>query len=165
MSESGFTPPDGGDGPPHFGEPPRPQGPPERHTGWVPPRPPPWAAGRPQAVTAASVLWIILGGVLIAGAIGEAAELSAYAPDGAGASAGGFVIVVGVVLIILATRMRRGKEGARTALTVIGSILMLALWPILLVVPALILQFRPDNKAWFAANRPPPPGPWRGPNP
>lgn len=152
MGESGFTP-SGGERPPHVER----QGPPE------PNRP---QAGRPRTVTAASVLWIILGVTLVAGGIGESAATSANFPGGPADAAAVVVVAgIGVIFIVLAARMRRGRQDARTALTVIGSISMIFLWPIVLVVPALILQYRRGNKAWFAANRPPSPGPWAGPTP
>lgn len=106
--------------------------------------------GRPQTVTIASVLWICLGVLLALAAIGylvgpRHARLSTdpIAPL--------IVLGIGVIFVVLASRMRRGENGSRIALTVLGAILLFGIWTALFVIPAIVLQFRSDSNAWFHA--------------
>lgn len=105
-------------------------------------------------MTAASVLWIILGSMLSLGAVGYLGS-----PQGANVSLAAIALVLGlgVLFIVLAVRLRRGGD-TRVILTVLGGLSSLGLWPALLVVPAIVLQFRPSSKAWFDSRRSPMPG-------
>ncbi|MGH3391905.1 MAG: hypothetical protein ACRDOO_23790 [Actinomadura sp.] len=97
------------------------------------------------------MLWSVLGWLLSLGAVGFV-----ITPDGAGTSlvAIALVLGLGILIIALGSRLRRGVD-TRVVLTVLGSMLMLAIWPVLLVVPAIVLQFRPGSKAWFDSRRSP----------
>jgi len=106
-------------------------------------------------VTAASVLWIVLGVVLALGGIGEVG-MSLSTPYGAGSGVpmGAFaagLAALGVAMVVLAVLMRRGRNGARIAVTVLGGCALLGCWTILLVAPAVVLQFLPVSNAWFDA--------------
>jgi hypothetical protein len=76
-------------------------------------------------------------------------------PQSAGLATGpivpSFFIVMGVVFIALGSRMRRGRRDTRTALTVFGSISLIGVWTVLFVVPAIVLQYRPESTAWLRA--------------
>lgn len=107
------------------------------------------SATRPGTVTAASVLWIVLGSLLSLGAVGQlGAPAGVDIPFGAVA----LVLALGVLLIVLGVRLRRGSD-TRVGLTIVGALLSLGLWPALLTVPAIVLQFRPSSKAWFDSRR------------
>jgi hypothetical protein len=114
----------------------------------TPSEPPGTSAARPVTVTAASVLWIVLGSMLSLGAVGFLGS-----PEGANVSLAAIALVValGVLFVVLGVRLRRGGD-TRVILTVLGGLLSIALWPALLVVPAIVLQFRPSSKAWFASS-------------
>ncbi|MFI7128379.1 hypothetical protein ACIBQ1_21940 [Nonomuraea sp. NPDC050153] len=56
-----------------------------------------------------------------------------------------------MAFIVLAKFMREGSDAARITLTVLGSMFLLTFWPILFVIPAIVLQFRPASSAWFQA--------------
>jgi nitrogen fixation/metabolism regulation signal transduction histidine kinase len=105
---------------------------------------------RPRTIAIASVLWICLGAILILGTIYQLGE-----PEYAVAPVNPLVplvlIALGGAFIWLAIRLRGGNTSARTALTVLGALSMLALWPALLVIPAMILQTRQSSRAWFHA--------------
>ncbi|MFF4624424.1 hypothetical protein [Nonomuraea jabiensis] len=134
--------------------PPPPDDPPQDHLSdpaeqaaamdWTPPPP------RPRTVTIASTLWICLGSVL-----GLAMIYSAFGPGQPTLSTGMSTVVVwigvAVTFIVLAKFMREGSDGARIALTVLGSMFLLGIWPALVVIPAIVLQFRPASNAWFQA--------------
>lgn len=38
-------------------------------------------------------------------------------------------------------------------MTVLGALFLLGIWPVLLVAPAIVLQFLPVSNAWFEAVR------------
>ncbi|MEV4578003.1 hypothetical protein AB0K16_32630 [Nonomuraea jabiensis] len=146
--EHGPTPSDEDHEPPLPDNPPQdqPSGPAEQAaaTDWTPP------PARPWTVTIASALWICLGSVL-----GLAMISFALGPEQLTLSTGLFTVVVwigvAVTFIVLAKFMREGSDGARIALTVLGSMFLLGLWPALFVLPAVVLQFRPASNAWFQA--------------
>ncbi|MEQ7011167.1 hypothetical protein ABN028_33840 [Actinopolymorpha sp. B17G11] len=103
---------------------------------------------RPRAVTVAAGLWLALGIVLAVAALWYWAQQS-----GTGASLSPVVVFLvvglGVVFVVASTRLRRGSAVARIVLTVLGGLFILALWPIPVVVPAVVLQFLPASNAWF----------------
>jgi hypothetical protein len=137
-ADHGPPPPDGGDTPPLQ---PEPYAPP----GWANPLPP-----RPRTVSIASGLWIALGVIFVLGTISYLGS-----PQPAALTAGPIIpdllLVMGGAFIVLGSRMRRGRRNNRTALTVLGAIALIGLWPVLLVVPAIVLQYRPDSTAWLRA--------------
>ncbi|WP_344901519.1 hypothetical protein [Actinomadura meridiana] len=119
---------------------------------WTPPPTAPWPdtgpLARPRTIKIASILWICLGVILILGMLAQLGQpysvtLNPLVPP--------ILIGVGIAFIVLATRMRAGSTGARTALTVLGAILLLGLWTALLIIPAMALQARPSSRAWFHA--------------
>ncbi|MET7338369.1 hypothetical protein [Nonomuraea sp. NPDC005650] len=101
-------------------------------------------------MTIASTLWICFGSVL-----GIVMVYSALGPRQPMESVDLFPVAVwigvAVAFIVLAKFMREGSDGARVALTVLGSMFLLTLWPVLFVIPAIVLQFRPTSSAWFQA--------------
>lgn len=150
--------------------------------GWTPDGqpagPPPWPAGgappasspqtwqhpgaapgqhqrtnRPGPITAAMVLWIIIGVLLVlsslagVGNLPETGDIARAIGQRIGV---GLFAGLGIALIVLSVRLGRGSSGARVALTVLGVISMFGLVTIPLAVTALILQFRPSSSAWLA---------------
>lgn len=112
--------------------------------------PPDWPPARPKAVGIASALWICLGAMLALAAIyylGTPAGMTLAT----GPIAPLVLCTIGVTLIVFGVRLRRGRRGARTVLTVMGCLLLIGLWTVLFVVPALVLQYRASNKEWFDA--------------
>lgn len=103
---------------------------------------------RPRAMTIASGLWTCLGVLFILGAIGWHGS-----PESAEVSTGPIVLLVvigfGVTFIVCASRLRRGHEEARIALTALGIISLIGIWTALLVIPALVLQHRPAGREWL----------------
>lgn len=143
------------------GESPVPQSPPpySMPPAWMPP-------ARPTPVMVAAVLWIILGAITSLGGLGLLAEMvnapySSTYGGGAGAiPSGSLVVVVGVATIALGHRLRQGYGGVRIGLTCLGMVSLLGGVTVLLVVPAVTLQFLPVSNAWFRAVNPRrPPGP------
>lgn len=127
---------------------------PYRHLAPMPP--PPSAAPsagyvepRPGAVTAAAVLWITEG-VLLTLAYGFEA-LRAFGTEGdvvRGTFACAFT--VGAALLWrFGSRLRHGHDN-RAALTALGAVSGLAIVTLVLVVPAIVLQYRPASRRWFA---------------
>lgn len=103
---------------------------------------------RPRAMTIASGLWTCLGVMFVLGAIAwygspESAELNT------GPIVPLLVIGFGVAFIVYASRLRRGHEEARVALTALGAISLIGIWTALLVIPALVLQHRPASREWL----------------
>lgn len=114
--------------------------------------PPPGVTGhhvpRPGTVTAASVLWMVLGGWLVL-AYGYAAILAfGAARDLMGVMAVGLTVVA-IVVYRLGRRLRYGRD-TRTALAILGLLNSLSLLPLLLVIPAIVLQNRPSARHWLA---------------
>lgn len=99
----------------------------------------------PKAVRTAARLWSVLGGLI---AISMVVPLSDPEHYNAPAASAVFYICYGVAMIVLARRLRRGHD---TRITLaLGSMLpLLGLFPALLVVPALVLQWRGASNAWF----------------
>lgn len=110
---------------------------------------------RPDTVTAASILWIIVGATLIPYGLWvvlQALEYG-YLPTTVGALI--FMVIVtgiGVAFWGLSTSLRRGKD-VRTILTVLGLICCLCLCPAVFAVPAIALQYSASSKQWFSLQR------------
>jgi hypothetical protein len=110
---------------------------------------------RPNTVTAASVLWIIVGAMLIPYGLWvllEALEYG-YLPTTVGALIF-MVIVTGISVAFwdLSKSLRRGRD-SRTVLTVLGLTCCLCLCPTVFAVPAIVLQYSASSKQWFSLQR------------
>jgi hypothetical protein len=99
---------------------------------------------RPRVVSAASVLWILLGAMLIL------STLYAWTEMGIGSLAWLIVAGIGVIFLLLGYGVRRGSTAARTRADFIGGLLSIFGLPLIFAVPAIILQHRPSANAWFA---------------
>ena len=105
---------------------------------------------RPGAVTAAFVLWVVLGVVLVLGGVGAPATMGAAL----GVLLGVFLLIgLGVFVIALGLRVKRGDRGARVTVSVIGVFISLFLWPVVFTVSAIVLQFLPSSNAWFESRQ------------
>ena len=123
----------------------------------IAPMPPPpsapaqvgYQAPRPGTVTAAAVLWIC-DGVLLTVAFGFEA-LRAYGIDGdVTRAAVAVVLTVGAALIWrFGSRLRFGHDN-RVTLTVLGALSGLGIVTLIFVVPAIVLQYLPASRQWFA---------------
>ncbi|MFC5748395.1 hypothetical protein [Actinomadura rugatobispora] len=111
-------------------------------------------APRPRNVTIAATIWIVFAVILALGGLSYALNPEATNLN-AGPFAPVFLIGLGAAFVILAIRLRKGGNGARIALTVMGALLLVGVWTVLFVVPALVFQFLPDSNAWFKALTPP----------
>jgi hypothetical protein len=67
------------------------------------------------------------------------------------------VIVIGVVQWWNGVRLRRGRDAR--AVLVVGAVTCVGLWPLLLVVPAIVLQHHRDSQRWFSLPQADPPSP------
>lgn len=110
---------------------------------------------RPDTVTAASILWIVVGAVLIP--YGLWMMLRAFEYDYLPTTVGALifmVIVTGIALALwsLSASLRRGRD-TRTALTVLGLISCLCICPAVLAVPAILLQYSASSKQWLASSK------------
>ena len=118
------------------------------------PVPPPGEPPRPTVLTVASVLWIVLGAMFALAGIWYLGT-----PEGMTSSTGPWapllLSLVGVAIVFFGIRLMRGSGGARTVLTVLGCLLLIGIWTVLLVVPALILQYQRSSSAWLQAVRRP----------
>ncbi|MFD0205448.1 MULTISPECIES: hypothetical protein [Saccharothrix] len=110
--------------------------------------PPPAAyhVPRPGTVTAAAVLWISEG-VLLTLAYGFEA-LRAFGTYG-DVTRGTFALAFAVVIWRFGSRLRFGYDN-RAVLTVLGALSGLAIITLLFVVPAIVLQYLPASRRWFA---------------
>lgn len=108
-------------------------------------------------------LWMILNGFLALGSIGQYMALSASYPAGSpNVGSLSLIFCTGVAGFIVALQLRKGSTAARTTMTILGAFQLLGIFTAVLIVPALILQYRPSSNAWFRAmnaRRYPPPGP------
>jgi len=104
----------------------------------------------PGQLRLAAGLWIALGVATVLGALAFYGQNPSLEPV-----AVLLVIGFGVLFVVLAVVMRRGSSAARIWLTVLGGAYCVVLWPALLVIPAVVLQFRPTSGAWLAARRHP----------
>ncbi|TDD35969.1 hypothetical protein E1287_12420 [Actinomadura sp. KC06] len=100
---------------------------------------------RPSSVTVAAALWMILGMTLVLGvlALPRTTFLVYEIPTRI------ILFGYGVTMVISAGRMLRGSDRARFTVTVMGCLLLIGIWNALLIVPALILQYRPRSREWF----------------
>lgn len=106
---------------------------------------------RPGAVTAAWVLWICLGVLFALGGLWALFTYSASLSTGPFAPL--MVTAFGVALVLVARQFGDGSKRARVALTVMGIIALVGMWTVVLVLPALVLQFLPASSTWFDAAR------------
>ena len=116
---------------------------------------PPSAPARPGAVTAAGVVWLLVGAGLVV--VGALFLVALAVPDAAdpGTSglalvastllllAGGVVAVAGAAVLLRRTPPVSGRRAARAALTVLGVLLA--------VVGVVQLTFRGVGGSWFVA--------------
>ena len=131
--------------------------------------PPEDEPGRPGPVTAAVVLWIVLGVLMIGTALLFGLALAFGTADpGTGPVAVVAAMVMlaagGVATIVAARRLGRGSRGARTGLTVLGAVLAAAglvqitflgvggAWFVAFVAGAVLLHL-PTARAWFGRFR------------
>ncbi|CAM3587875.1 hypothetical protein KIPE111705_15635 [Kibdelosporangium persicum] len=114
--------------------------------------PPPDPAGdqvpAPGAIKAASTLWIITG-VLVTFAYGYAAFRAYGAGDDRLAALAAVFTVVGLVLWRFGRALRYGRDHRR-ALMVCGALVSIAIIPLILVIPAMVLQYQQTGNHWFA---------------
>lgn len=101
---------------------------------------------RPGALTAAAVLWTITAGFLSLSYGFSALTAFGYGEDTLAALAG-FWAAGSVVLWRLGSGLRHGRDN-RAALTVLGLVVGLGLIP--LVIVAIVLQYLPACRRWFA---------------
>ncbi|WHT18237.1 hypothetical protein N8J89_34840 [Crossiella sp. CA-258035] len=100
---------------------------------------------RPRPLTIASVLWIVLGVVL------ALAGLYQYgSPRFAGNPISLVMAVVGVLILVFGLLLRGGAGWTRIPLTVLGAIMCVGLWPLLVVAPAILLQFGRASQDWLS---------------
>jgi hypothetical protein len=128
--------------------------------------PPTEEPGRPGVVTAAVVVWIVLGALMIGTALLLAVSL-ATSPSGSGPGPPaviGMMIVLaagGVAVVVAARRMGTGSRSARRGLTITGVVLAVlgliqvtflgvgGVWFVAFVAGAALLHL-PAARAWFA---------------
>ncbi len=96
----------------------------------------------------ASRLWVALGSVFALGGLGSSIRPYSYP-----AELGLVLIALGVVILALGLRLKRGSD-TRVLLTVLSMLTAIGVWPLLLVVPAIVLQNRLDSTEWFASLHP-----------
>ncbi|KJK52674.1 hypothetical protein UK23_03500 [Lentzea aerocolonigenes] len=94
---------------------------------------------RPLVVTIAWVLWLALGLVIVLGSLYQDIRLANI-----------LIAIYGGVLLLFNRQLKRGRD-RRLVLSVMGGIFCLALWPLLVVVPAIVLQYLPESRLWFNA--------------
>lgn len=111
---------------------------------------------RPDTVTVASILWIVVGplSVLLGVWILLQALVYGYLPTIVGSAIVLCVIAgFGIAFVNLSGSLRRGRD-VRTTLTVLGVILCFLICPAFVVVPAIVLQYLPSSGRWFRACAP-----------
>jgi hypothetical protein len=117
----------------------------------ITPQPEP-TSGRPRAVGVASGLWIALGTLTALTAI--LALLRGLAEPtlegGSALLAAALIGAFGAIFISLGRELGRGSNSARIGLTVFGALFSFLLLPIVITVPAIILQSIPSSQRWFA---------------
>jgi hypothetical protein len=127
---------------------------------------PPREEPRPPVVTVAMMLWMLLGGVMVALGALYAIALVTGAADG-GSSVLGMVAAMvvlaaaGVAVVLGARRVGRGSRPARSALSAVGGVLaalglvqltflgVAGSWFLAFVVGVVLLHL-PTARAWFA---------------
>ena len=81
-------------------------------------------------------------------------RLEPGAERGFGVLLGVFLLIgLGVFVIALGLRVKRGDRGARVTVSVIGVFISLFLWPVVFTVSAIVLQFLPSSNAWFESRQ------------
>ena len=58
-------------------------------------------------------------------------------------------IILGAAIVVCAALLKRRHGYARVAVTALGAVSCIGIWPIILVIPAVVLQFLSDSNAWF----------------
>ncbi|MET9632991.1 hypothetical protein ABZX92_36590 [Lentzea sp. NPDC006480] len=96
---------------------------------------------RPLVVTIAWVLWLVFGLVIVLGSLYQDIRLANI-----------LIAIYGGVLLLFNRQLKRGRD-RRLVLSVMGGLFCLALWPLLVVVPAIVLQYLPESRLWFARSR------------
>jgi hypothetical protein len=131
--------------------------------------PPDEEPGRPGIVTAAAVLWTVLGVLMIGTALlfGLALAIGNADPGTGPVAVVAAMIVLaagGVGTVVAAQRLRRGSRAARAGLTLLGAVLAVAglvqvtflgaggVWFVAFVVGAVLLHL-PAARAWFGRSR------------
>ncbi|ALG10509.1 hypothetical protein [Kibdelosporangium phytohabitans] len=102
----------------------------------------------PQPVAAAAKLWSIVAGVCTF-AYGFAA-FGAFAQGTDSLTVAAVALTVVSLLCWRFGQDLRAGHDRRTALAVFGILASLSLIPLVLVIPALVLQYRPASNRWFA---------------
>ncbi|MGA6167013.1 hypothetical protein [Amycolatopsis magusensis] len=97
---------------------------------------------RPSSVTAAAVLWIVLGVWLTVTGFG--ALPIRQIPFGVAL----VVLVAGLAVWWLGAALKRGAD-VRTAAAVLGLVTAVMVLPVVFALPAIILQYRPASRRWF----------------
>lgn len=108
--------------------------------------PPTEEPSRPGVVTAAMVLWIVLGVLMVGAALLYALALLLSSSDaGSSPAAVAFAMVLlaaaGIAVVVVARRMGAGSRTARRALTIVGGVLA--------VVGLIQVTFRGPGGTWF----------------
>lgn len=121
------------------------------------------AGERPTVVSVASGLWLALGVVfLLFAALALQQVAVGFADDPIALLFPPVFLLLGVAFLVLARLLRRGRD-TRIVLAVLGGVVavaallffrLLAVPLLLVVVPAVVLQYRPAAARWLAAARP-----------
>lgn len=120
------------------------------------------AGQRPRPLGIAAALWLVVGVLFVLASLGGFAQISlGMADDPIMLIMVPLILLFGIGFIVLSRLLKRGRD-TRIALTAIGTLMALFwLWTVqifavallLLVVPAIVLQFRPDSGRWLANAR------------
>lgn len=94
------------------------------------------------------MLWVVLG-VFLALAYGYWTAVSLAVGNDLAALFAACLAAVAVGISRLGQGLRHGRD-ERRVLTVIGILTCLSLVPLVLVVPAIVLQYRPSSRHWFS---------------
>jgi ABC-type transport system involved in multi-copper enzyme maturation permease subunit len=110
----------------------------------------------------ASGVWLAVGVLFVLGGLAAFSEIAnGLADDPIILIMAPLSLLFGVVFVILGRLLKRGRD-TRIALTVIGALLLvfafafvqiLAVLLLVLLVPAIVLQFRPDSGRWLTMSR------------
>jgi hypothetical protein len=120
------------------------------------------ALQRPRPLGIAAALWLVVGVLFVLGGFGGFAQIGVgMVDDPIMLVMVPVILLVGIGFVVLSRLLKRGRD-TRIALTAIGTIVVLFwLWSVkilalpllLLVVPAIVLQYRPDSGRWLASAR------------
>lgn len=108
---------------------------------------------RPGTITAAAVLWIVLGVWMMLAGVGTTVQAFNHSWGRPAWIGCGTIAVVGALLWRLGTSLWRGRD-VRTRLVVWGALSCFLLVTVIFVVPALVLQYHPRSRRWFALPAP-----------